>query len=440
MEKFETLEIEDVDEELKYHFNVVRRCMWETKNGVAVYATFPTKRYPYVYPRDTASCMRYLYYLHSLENEEYGEIAFKLMEGISKFILSVQSASGRWHQRYSIDGKNMSIYKQEDNTAHGMYILLQYLITAKERGEEVENFEEIVEAIEKASKIAMSEYFRREIQLYFSNTSIHESGIVRGYDIWTNFAYLNAFRKLIQFSKLYDLKERFRYVFNHYEVLHKSVFQKFTSSERFVRRITPTGLYDYNPDITLISPFYFGFENVMPTALDNSVQFAENELLDPELGGLQRYLPFTEDPNVHVHGGNGPWVMFTLMFAQYHYSKLMIERGDEILNWARNFSSEEGYLPEHLSTPERFEEFLFTEWETGVDYQKEFDPEILLPGIKFDVILEELNNMKREYDGIKAMIESSPGLKYVVFASPLMWSHAEFSVALLIRKHRKTLH
>ncbi|MBC7110279.1 MAG: hypothetical protein H5T46_04660, partial [Archaeoglobi archaeon] len=99
-----------------------------------------------------------------------------------------------------------------------------------------------------------------------------------------------------------------------------------------------------------------------------------------------------------------------------------------------------GYLPEHLSTPERFEEFLFTEWETGVDYQKEFDPEILLPGIKFDVILEELNNMKREYDGIKAMIESSPGLRYVVFASPLMWSHAEFSVALLIRKHRKTLH
>jgi len=439
MKNRETQEIGDLDEELSFHFNVIRKCMLETKNGIAVYATFPTKRYPYVYPRDTAACVRYLYYLHKLENENYGERAFKLMEEISKFILSVQSASGRWHQRYSIEGKNMSLYKQEDNTAHGMYVLLQYLITAKERGEEVENFEEIVEAIYRAAKLVMNEYFRCEIQLYFSNTSVHESGIVKGYDIWTNFSYLSAFRKLIQFAKFYNLLDKFRFALNHYRVLHQSIFQKFSSEDRFVRRITPTGLYDYNPDITLMSPFYFGFGNVMPAALERSIQIVENELWDPQLGGLQRYLPFTEDPSVHIHGGNGPWVMFTLMLAQYHYSRLMIEKGDDILEWAKSYASDEGYLPEHLSTPERFEEFIFKEWETGIDYKKEFDPDILLPGIKFDVILEELNNMKREYDEMRAMIEKKPELGYVSFATPLMWSHAEYSIALLIRKHRKTV-
>jgi len=37
-----------------------------------------------------------------------------------------------------------------------------------------------------------------------------------------------------------------------------------------------------------------------------------------------------------------------------------------------------------------FRDFIKSQWKTGLDFKKEFDPEILLPNLDFDKIVEEL--------------------------------------------------
>jgi hypothetical protein len=120
------------------------------------------------------------------------------------------------------------------------------------------------------------------------------------------------------------------------------------------------------------------------------------------------------------------------MLAQYYYKEGAIERGDAILNQIDKYSTEEGYIPEHLSTKRRFEEFVRLEWEVGLDAKKEFHPDILIPDLSYDFIVEELFFMKKSYDQIRKDI--TDGKKNIIhFAVPLMWSHVEYASALIAR-------
>jgi GH15 family glucan-1,4-alpha-glucosidase len=214
-------------------------------------------------------------------------------------------------------------------------------------------------------------------------------------------------------------------------------------SKRFVRRLKPDGDIDIRPDITLMSPFYFG------TGMDveyftnnekfvNSIEFVEYTLWDPVLGMLQRYLPFIEDPHTHIHAGNGPWLPYTLILAQYYLHIGNVERGKEILDTIDKYRSQEGYLCEHLTTPERFYEFKRFEWITGKDFDKELlTHEIMLPGVPYDFIIEELNNMKKAYDTIEVESKERGDKGYISFATPLMWSHAEYAMALMLKTEKE---
>ena len=162
-----------------------------------------------------------------------------------------------------------------------------------------------------------------------------------------------------------------------------------------------------------------------------------HHLWDPLLGGLQRYLPFTEDINTHTHAGNGPWMSYTAILAQYYYKTGKIRRGDEILRLIDNYRTPEGYIPEHLSTRERFEEFLRLEWDTGLDYEKEFSREILLPDIPFNHIVEELNHMRRAYSRVLKWCTYNRDARFIRFCCPLLWAHSEYTKALLERENKE---
>jgi len=191
-----------------------------------------------------------------------------------------------------------------------------------------------------------------------------------------------------------------------------------------------------------MSPFFFG-TGIMPNVFtedaifSNTMKFVEDTLWDPDLGMLQRYLPFIEDPNTHVHAGNGPWVQYTAMLAQYNYFTGKVEKGDTIIDIINRYSVD-GYLCEHLTTPERFREFLTLEWLSGTDVSKEFAANIMVDGITYDLIVEELNHMKNSYDQIKRTIDGGAN-NYLTFAMPLMWSHAEYAMALLLKTWRELL-
>jgi GH15 family glucan-1,4-alpha-glucosidase len=171
--------------------------------------------------------------------------------------------------------------------------------------------------------------------------------------------------------------------------------------------------------------------------MDNSVLYLEKQLWDPELGMIMRYLPFYKDFSTHVHAGNGPWLQYTAVLAQYHYWNGNISRGDELLGMIDSYKNEKGEIPEHLSTCRRFEEFMEREWNPGIDFQKEFYKPILLDNVEFDKILEEANNMQKSYEetGSSCIIRDDTSAEggYIQFAAPLMWSHAEYARALLLR-------
>ena len=427
----------DKFERIDFHVNVIKKCTLEARHGLALLASLPGSRYPYCYPRDTGTCARFLRKVSTKSRDASLSLeCLELLENIANFILHCQAEDGYWGQRYNASGEDHSIYKQEDNIAHGIIVLAEYILGALALGKKPRWRNELLEAIDRGANFALRNYYRPEINLFKTTTSIHESRIVQGFDIWTNFAYLRAFELA---KRIMDQIGRTR-MFSTIRAFHKQfemrVLQIFTVMDRFVRRIDVTGHYDLRPDITLLSPFFFGMQGKAFKETEESVKIVESELWDPDLGGVERYLPYHEDFTCHLHAGSGPWMQYTAILAQYKYLNNDIKGGDEILESVKRHVSDGGFICEHLTTNLRFKEFMRNEWETGRDFEKEFDREILLPDVKFNFVVDELNHMRDSYLDIERQIHGQGKSRRgssLKFATPLMWSHAEYGLALLAK-------
>lgn len=431
----------ELDEQLSRHFQMMLECTIPSdRYGRILLATPPGTRYPYVYPRDcSCACQTLSRLAGSRVGYTCADDAYELLRSTAEFVRDVQAEDGSWGQRYSVGGENKSIYRQEDNVAHGVAILCNYLLTSRRVGREVEGLEEYLERIDRALRFALENLYQSELNLFESTTAIHESTLEQGYTLWTNFAYLYAYTLASDVCNYVDCGDEGEIVSGeHLEFLQqfeRTVAELFLTGNRYARRMDPTGNFDLRPDVTLLSPFYFGFGHY-ERQQQASVQYLEKQLWDPELGMVMRYLPFRRDFSTHVHAGNGPWLQYTAMLAQYHFYQGNRKRGDELLEMIDGHTNEKGEIPEHLSTCERFENFMEKEWRTGLDFAKEFDDEILMEDLSFDLILEEANNMQRSYEATGKLCrvddEAAEG-GYIQFATPLMWSHAEYARALLQR-------
>ena len=416
--------------------DVIELCAIETTKGKAVCATPRGGRYPYVYPRDNAQCARALGKLVTYSaNPAIVDRAFTLLEEIARYLLAVQRPDGYWGQRYDVDGNDRGIYRQEDNVALGMCALLDYLYAAEWLERIPDWAPRIRDAVESAAAYAIERHYRSEINLFYGTTSIHESRLVQGYDIWTNFAYLRAFTRAFHVSSGWGgFNDWFPTIKEFCRQFEDAIFRIFVHDGRYVRRIDPQGMYDERPDFIVLSPFYFGFFNRNGEAQQSSAEAIEAELWDPELGGLQRYLPYTEDFTCHTHSGAGPWLDYTAVLAQYKYVTGRGAEGDAIMDLIESYRTEEGYIAEHLTTPRRFKHFFNTQWNTGLDFEKEFDRDCLLPNVPFDLIVEELTHMRDAYHRVRQTVERDPNVRYLRFATPLMRAHAEHALALLARQ------
>jgi len=432
-------ELSRLNDTLSKHMDIIMRCTAvNKKHGRLLLASPPTSRYPYVYTRDS-SCAVQLF--RRLAGSKYGYDAagnaYDIMKSMAYFMKDTISPEGSWGQRYSEEGENKSIYKQEDNVAHGISIICNYLLTAEYLKRDVEDLDGFLGCVDRALGYSRKFLYEEELNLFYSTTAIHESAMEQGYTCWVNYSFLYAFSLANEVAEKIDRKnmispdhlsfrERFLY----------SVSELFMAGNRYVRRTDPSGSMDMRPDFTLLSPFYYGFLHYKEQ-MENSVRFIEKQLWDPELGMIMRYLPYYRDFSTHVHAGNGPWFQYTAVLAQYHYWSGNIKRGDELLGIIDGYRGEAGEIPEHLSTLKRYYEFIDREWKTGIDFQKEFYKDILLDGVDFNTILEEANNMHRSYEEcVKKPVfgkNKSSGGGYIKFASPLMWSHVEYARALLVR-------
>ncbi|HSC34590.1 MAG TPA: hypothetical protein VLG45_04885 [Thermodesulfobacteriota bacterium] len=432
-------ELSRLNDSLSQHMAIIMRCTSvNEKHGRLLLASPPKSRYPYVYTRDSSSAVQLFRRLAgSGHGYDAAEDAYAIMKSMAHFMNDTISPEGSWGQRYSVEGENKSIYKQEDNVAHGISIICNYLLTAEYLKRDIEDLDAFLGCVDRALGYSRRVLYEEELNLFYSTTSIHESAMEQGYTCWVNFSFLYAFslanevaekidRKKIISPEHLSFRERFLY----------SVSELFMAGNRYVRRTDPSGSMDMRPDFTLLSPFYYGFLHYK-AQMENSVRFIEKQLWDPELGMIMRYLPYYRDFSTHVHAGNGPWLQYTAVLAQYHYWSGNTKRGDEIIAIIDTYRSDAGEIPEHLSTLRRFEEFMEREWKTGIDFRKEFYKDILLDDVDFNKILEEANNMHRSYEECRKrrMVrkDKKPGGGHIQFAVPLMWSHVEYARALLVR-------
>jgi len=424
-------QFKDLNQEINFHLNIITKCCREVRRGTAVLATFKQSRHPFFYLRDGAAIAKALSLVCS--ETKFNEKAFNLLEGIDKFTLSIQSKNGHWGQRYALSGRERSIYKQEDNIAHGVAILITYLLTSKKLKKKIKNEKKHVRAIINGLNFTIENYFDKEKGLFYSTTSIHESTIEKGYTLWVNFAYWNALKLVEDLYTITKYKKELREFKKFKEDFEKNIKKLFIHDNRFIAKLNENLIPDLRPDITLMSPFYFNFRPKKVTK--KTINFIRKELWDKELGLIQRYLPLqTTDLAVHNHAGAGPWLQYSAILAQHYFSIGRINEGNKILNLINPYSSKLGYLPEHVSTEQRFRDFIKNEWKTGIDFKKEFDPEILLPNLDFDKIVEEIFHMKKTYEKIKSRLRKKSSNNIIRYAIPLAWSHAEYLTALIYRK------
>ena len=171
----------DINSELEAHFRIIQSCSVKTNDGERILlAARPESRYPYFYPRDAACASGLLAYL-STSGLSIADDAYGLLKTIAGFVLEVVRDDGYIGQRYALSGEEKSIYKQEDNNAHGLITLSNYLLTAEKRKEDIRDIDKVLLSINNASQFAIKNYYRPEINLFHSTTSIHESALEEGF-------------------------------------------------------------------------------------------------------------------------------------------------------------------------------------------------------------------------------------------------------------------
>lgn len=419
-----------IHKKIKENFKVIKRCCVKTPSGVAVLASFRRSRYPYVYPRDAAGVSRALKFMAL--HQGFEKEALDLLKNVAKFTVHLQSKEGCWGQRYSITGIDKSIYAQEDNIAHGIIIIGNYLTTAHTLNKKVKDKKKFIESMINGMDYALKNYYNPNKKLFFSTSSIHQASNETGFTVWTNFSYFSAL-SLLEEVLIKEKKEELHLKYGIFKkTFGKTLREKFIKDGMFVHRITISGEYDVCPDITRLSAFYFVYRG-LEGVIQKTMKYLIKNLWDNQLGLLMRYPCRVDDISFHNHGGCGVFPGYSAIYARYLFRIGKIKEGDAILRKIESYKTKESYIPEHVSTIKQFNNFIEQEWETGLDFQKEFDKTILLPKVNFDNIAEELYNMKRTYDKIRRSLKykKGKGRKFIRFAVPHTWAHAEYILALL---------
>lgn len=419
-----------IHRKIKENFKVIKRCCVKTPKGVAILASFRRSRYPYVYPRDAAGVSRALKFMAL--HQGFEKEALELLKNIAKFTVHLQSKDGCWGQRYSITGIDKSIYAQEDNVAHGIIIIGNYLITAHTLNKKVRGKDEFIASMVKGMDYALHHYYNRKMELFFSTSSIHQASNETGYTVWTNFSYFSAL-SLLEEVLINEKKEKLHLKYGAFKkTFGKTLREKFIKDGMFVHRITKSGKYDACPDITRLSAFYFVYRG-LEEVIQKTMKYLRKSLWNNKLDLFMRYPCRVDDISLHNHGGCGVFPGYSAIYARYFFRIGKIKEGDAILRKIDSYKTKKGYISEHVSTVKQFNNFIEQEWETGLDFQKEFDKTILLPKVNFDNIAEELYNMKKTYDKIRRSIKlrKGRGRKFIRFVIPHAWAHAEYILALL---------
>jgi GH15 family glucan-1,4-alpha-glucosidase len=316
-----TIAQDELDRFLQASRDVFRSASVASTRGRALLATPQAGKYPYIYTRDLAITIAALCELDALEPAR----------DFCRFLLRSQSADGSWVQRYDLNGRPAPTVIQEDATALAIWALLTYVKAAND-----ETLLEVArEPIERATTYTVENTLNSYLYLVETTSSIHESEVSRGYEIWNNCAHAAAFALC---HRVYG-GERFRRLAL---MIRRAIGLLMVQENRFLRRLDPNGYPDPRPDLTMMSPFYFALWSPTERAVLNSAEVIERSLWNVEIGGYIRHLPYSPAERLALPG---PYPHFTAWMAQYHYAIGNQDRAEAIMRWLFD-NAENGLLPE----------------------------------------------------------------------------------------------
>jgi GH15 family glucan-1,4-alpha-glucosidase len=390
-----TIAQEELDQFLQVSRDVFRRAAVASSRGRAVLATPPNGKYPYVYTRDIAIAIAALCELDSLD----------VARDFCRFLLRVQNADGSWVQRYDTEGRPAQIVAQEDATALAIWALLTYVKAAND-----DTLVEVArEPIERATAYTVEFTLNSYLYLVETTSSIHESEVSRGYEIWNNCAHAAAFALC---HRVYG-GERYRRLAL---MIRRAIGLLMVQENRFLRRLDPNGYPDPRPDVTLMAPFYFSLWSPTERAVLNSAEVIERSLWNVEIGGYIRYLPYSPAERLALPG---PYPHFTAWMAQYHYAIGNQDRAEAIMRWLFD-NAVDSMLPETAVPSSSIRRFA-SELRGTIDQAAESGK---LPR----QTAEEIRT--RRHAELDSLIGESRGLDVVPSNMPYVWAHVETLRAL----------
>jgi GH15 family glucan-1,4-alpha-glucosidase len=375
--------------------DVFRDASVSSPRGRAILATPPSGKYPCIYTRDLAITIAALCELDSLD----------AARDFCRFLLRVQNPDGSWVQRFDPMGRPSPVSVQEDATALAIWALLTFV---KASGDDT--LAEVArEPIERATTYTVERTLNSYLYLVETTSSIHESEVSRGYEIWSNCAHAAAFALC---HRVYG-GERYRRLAL---MIRRSIGLHMVQDNRFLRRLDSHGHQDLRPDVTIMSPYYFGLWSPTERAVLNSAEVIETSLWNVEIGGYIRYLPFSPSERLAVPG---PYPHFTAWMAQYQYAIGNQDRAEAIMRWLFD-NAVEGQMPEITAPASSIRRFA-GEVRNTIDAMQ---PD----GLRDGAMVQEIQTRRRAE--LDQMVRESRGHEVVPANLPYIWAHVETLRAL----------
>lgn len=341
--------------------------------------------YPFVYVRDGVFMARAL--------DAAGERGSS--ERFYRFLFDVQDADGSWEHRYLPDGYPATSRVNETDCAG---LVLSGVFEHFKSASDDSLLREYWPSLERAAEYILA---KMKDGLVYCVHSVHEyKPLEEGLEVWCNCACFRGLADFALIAQELGMDAGSERISSAAEKLGAAIVERFWDEKTrdFIKCIRPDGTKISYPDVSCISPLYFGV-----TGYDGREGMLEryDELLwDKNLGGYLKFRRMEGVTDWHWYtGGFGPWVVHTLQMASVFRSLGRLEDALRCMNWVEESAAFAGLLPEHVSS-----ESDYLEWKNN---EYEFS-ERIRAGIR---------NSEEHFNGA------------IPWALPLGWSHAEYVLA-----------
>jgi GH15 family glucan-1,4-alpha-glucosidase len=133
------------------------------------------------------------------------------------------------------------------------------------------------------------------------------------------------------------------------KTLKDEVKKRMVYNGRFVRRIDENGNKDLTIDASMYAPYFFGMFDPADEVVQNTM-----ELIAQKLNVSNGIIRYENDYYQRRKQLPNPWIITTLWLAEYYIDTGKISEAEKLINWVINRATKSGLLPEQVD-PETFE-------------------------------------------------------------------------------------